>query len=130
MRLIVGSLTVSILLGLSVAVRAQGFAAHAPATDKQVPVVWAATSEEAERKAIQACKRVSRLCADSAASTDNLDEIFVTMCCTRPRRGCQTHLGNTIEEGKAGSLEVFRKAGYSNCTMRSAVSARTGKQVP
>lgn len=123
------ALGIALSLALAAPAAAQSYAAHVPATDAQTPVRWGNSAKEAERNAMEACKRVSKLCASSGAWTDDLNVIFVTMCCKKPRNGCQTSSGATVFEAREASLKIFADAGYSNCTQRSALSTRDGKPV-
>ena len=41
----------------------------------------------ARQRAVEACKRVSKTCANGPASTHDMDEVFAVMCCTQPRLG-------------------------------------------
>ena len=115
-----------LILGLASVAEAQ-WASQVPATDKRTTIVWGATEQEAEKKALDECKKISTLCATSAATTQNMDHIFVTMCCTKPRSGCQISGAVTASEARKQSLEIFKKAGYSSCTMKSALRVKDGK---
>jgi hypothetical protein len=63
------------------------WAAIDPNSETSSPVVWGATEEEARERAIEACKRVSKTCANGPASTRDMRETFAVMCCTSRRRG-------------------------------------------
>lgn len=104
-------------------------AAYDPDNDGESEMAWGATCEEAKHAAIQNCTMVSDTCGSSPAWTDNLDNVFVTMCCEHPRFGCQTSIGPDIETAKALSLSIFEKAGFSQCWQSEAMSARTGLDV-
>jgi hypothetical protein len=91
-------------------------------------VVWAATEEEARRRATEACKRVSKTCANGPASTDYMREVFALMCCDEPRRGCAVAAANGRRLATRSVQQMLAQAGYSTCTVRHVLSAGTGKR--
>ena len=54
-------------------------------------MVWGATEEEARQRAVEACKRLSKTCANGPASTNDMKEVFAVMCCSS--RGRLRRLG-------------------------------------
>ena len=66
----------------------QRWAAIDPNSEGSSPVVWGATEDEARQRAVEACKRLSKTCANGPASTNDMKEVFAVMCCTQPRPGC------------------------------------------
>src|SRR5262245_21760910 len=63
------------------------WAAIDPNSETTPPVVWGASEEEARQRAIDACKRVSKTCANGPAVTDDMKEVFALVCCEKPRTG-------------------------------------------
>ena len=64
------------------------WAAIDPNSEVSSPVVWGTTEDEARQRAIDACKRLSKTCANGPAVTDDLKEVFAVVCCEQPRTGC------------------------------------------
>ena len=83
----------SLAVGASVVLRPAGaqqskrWAAIDPNSEVSSPVVWGATENEARQRAIEACKRLSKTCANGPAVTDDLKEVFAIVCCEQPRTG-------------------------------------------
>lgn len=122
-----------IIFGLSTAgAQAQAqerWAAVASDDDAESPVVWAATKEEAVRKAIAACKKETDTCGDRPASTPDMSHIFTVMCCNKPRHGCAIGVDKTREESLSMVQKVFDDAGFSSCKVMRRMSAQTGKKL-
>jgi len=106
----------------------QRWAAIDPNREGSSSVAWGATEAEARRRAVEACKRVSKTCANGPASTDTLDDVFAVMCCRRPGRGCAVAVAASRQEAKKAVRKVFSDAGFSNCALRQYLSAATGKK--
>jgi hypothetical protein len=124
-----GLLIVAVLALIPQPASAQRWAAISPNNEDTSEVVWADTREDATRRALRSCRRISKTCADPAASTDDMDHLFVTVCCTRPRYGCVTSPRATVEEGRRGAMQVLEDHDFSRCSVRSAVRADDGSRV-
>ena len=96
----------AVLLGLAAGSRPapaqQRWAAVDPNSESSSPVVWGASEDEARQRAVEACKRVSKTCANGPASTQDLKEVFAVMCCTQPRVGCAASAAATLTADGAG----------------------------
>jgi hypothetical protein len=106
----------------------QHWAALDPNTESSSPVMWGATEDEARQKAVDACRRLSKTCANGPASTSDLREVFVVMCCAQPKPGCAAAAGGTRRAAQKKVQEMFADAGYKECSVKHAVSAATGKR--
>jgi len=92
------------------------------------PVRWGATEEEARQRAVEACKKVSKTCADGPASTHDLNEVFAIVCCTEPRRGCAVSAAANRREAAKNVQAMFADAGYKDCSVQHYMSAATGNR--
>ena len=106
----------------------QRWAAIDPNNEASSPVVWGATEEEARRRAVEACKRLSKTCANGPASTDDMREVFALMCCASPKLGCAAAAAAGRREATRSVQHMLADAGYSNCSVRHYLSAGTGKR--
>jgi hypothetical protein len=105
------------------------WAALASIDDTSAPVVWGNSKEEASRRAMAACQKISRLCGTVPAVTSRTEDIFTVMCCNNPRRGCAVGVDTTREASLAMVQKTFDDAGFSGCWVVKRVSARTGRRV-
>lgn len=92
------------------------------------PVAWGATEEEARQRAVEACQKVSKTCANGPASTRDLNEVFAIVCCTQPRRGCAVSAAANRREAAKNVEAMFADAGYKDCSVQHYMSAATGKR--
>ena len=106
----------------------QRWAAVDPNSEGSSPVVWGATEDEARQRAVEACKRVSKTCANGPASTQDMKEVFAVMCCTQPRVGCAASAAANRREALKNVREMFADAGYRDCSARHYMSAATGRR--
>jgi len=106
----------------------QRWAAIDPNREGSSPVVWGPTETEARQRAVDACKRVSRTCANGPASTDTLDDVFAVMCCSRPSQGCAVSVAGSRQDAMKSVQKTFSDAGFSNCSLRHYLSAATGRK--
>jgi hypothetical protein len=106
----------------------QRWAAIDPNREGSSPVAWGPTENEARQRAIDACKRVSKTCANGPASTDTLDDVFAVMCCTRPSQGCAVSVAGSRQDAMKSLQKTFSDAGFSNCSLRHYLSAATGRK--
>ena len=113
---------------LSVAAQQKRWAAVDPNSETSSPVVWGATEDEARQRAIDACRRVSKTCANGPAVTDDMREVFAVVCCTQPRAGCAVSAASNRREASKTVQQMFADAGYSGCAVRHYISAGTGKK--
>jgi hypothetical protein len=104
------------------------WAAVDPNSETSSPVVWGATEDEASQRAIEACKKLSKTCANGPAVTEDLREMFAFVCCEKPRAGCAVSTGNNRRDAAKGARDMFTEAGYTECSVRHYLSARTGKR--
>ena len=104
------------------------WAAIDPNSETSSPVVWGATEEEARERAIEACKRVSKTCANGPASTRDIRETFAVMCCTQPQTGCAAAAAVSKRDALKNLREMFADAGYKDCAVRHYMSAASGKK--
>jgi hypothetical protein len=104
------------------------WAAIDPNNETNSPVVWSKTEANARQEAMDACKRASKNCANGPASTNEMDDVFAVMCCTKPRRGCAVGVAGARQEALKSVQKTFADAGYSNCSLRHYLSAGTGKK--
>ena len=117
----------SVLSG-SIHAQQQRWAALDPNNESSSPVVWAASEDEARQRAVEACKRVSKTCANGPASTQDLKEVFAVMCCKQPRVGCATSAAANRREALKNVQEMFADAGYKDCSVQHYMSAATGRR--
>lgn len=99
-----------------------------PNSETSSPVVWGATEDEARQRAVDACRRVSKTCANGPAVTDDMREVFAVMCCAEPRAGCAVSAGSNRREATKAVQQMFSDTGYSKCAVRHYISAGTGKK--
>ncbi|HEU0159489.1 MAG TPA: hypothetical protein VFR00_09245 [Hyphomicrobiaceae bacterium] len=104
------------------------WAAIDPNNETTSPVAWSSTEAKARQDAIEACKRTSKSCANGPASTNEMEDVFAIMCCTKPRRGCAVGVAGARQEALKSVQKTFADAGYSNCSLRHYLSAATGKK--
>jgi hypothetical protein len=108
--------------------QAKRWAAIDPNREANSPVAWGANEEEARQRAVEACKRVSKTCANGPASTDDMREVFALMCCAAPKPACAAGAGPGRREAVRGVREMLTESGYSDCSVRHYLSAGTGKK--
>ena len=89
---------------------------------------WGATEDEARQRAIEACKRLSKTCANGPAVTDDLKEVFAVVCCEQPRTGCAASAAANRRDAAKNAQQMFADAGYANCSVRHYIQAGTGKK--
>jgi hypothetical protein len=106
----------------------QRWAAIDPNRESSSAVAWGPTEKEARQRAVEACRRVSKTCANGPASTDTLDDVFAVMCCTRPSQGCAVAVAASRQEALKAVRQTFAEAGFSNCSLRHYLSAASGKK--
>ncbi len=106
----------------------QRWAAIDPNREGSSPVAWGATEEQARQRAVEACKRVSKTCADGPASTNTADDVFAVMCCSRPSQGCAISVAESRRDAMKALQKMFSDAGFSNCSLRQYLSAATGRK--
>jgi hypothetical protein len=105
------------------------WAAVTPNNEASSSVVWGDTEAQVRQRAIDACKRISKTCASEPALTQEMDDVFAVMCCTKPRQGCASSVARNRQSALHAVEKVFADAGYSNCTLRHYISAGTGKKL-
>jgi hypothetical protein len=103
------------------------YAAVAANNEGNLQVRWGKTVQAAKRSASEACTKVSKSCASDPASTNLLDNYFAYVCCYRPHFSCASP-SDTRDKAADRALNMMSKGGYSDCTVRSYFSARTGQQ--
>jgi hypothetical protein len=106
----------------------QRWAAIDPNSEGSSPVVWGPSEDEARQRAVEACKRVSKTCANGPASTNDMKEVFAVICCTQPRPGCAASAAASRRDALKNVQEMFADAGYKDCSARHYMSAATGKR--
>jgi hypothetical protein len=111
-----------------VAAQQRRWAALDPNGEGSSAVAWGATEDEARQRAVEACKKVSKTCANGPASTHDLKEVFAIVCCTQPRRGCAVSAAANRREAAKNVQEMFADAGYKDCSVQHYMSAATGKK--
>jgi hypothetical protein len=104
------------------------WAAIDPNNETNSPVVWSSNEAKARAEAVEACRRSSKSCANGPASTNEMDDFFAVMCCTKPRRGCAVAVAGARQEALKSVQKIFAEAGYSNCSLRHYLSAGSGKK--
>ncbi len=105
------------------------YASLAPNEQFNAPVYWANTQELAKEGALRACKKVSDSCSTRPAWTDQKDDVFALMCCSKPKLGCAVGVGHDQESSQQSVRNTFSDAGYSKCKLWRYVSARTGDEI-
>jgi len=106
----------------------QRWAAIDPNSEGSSTVAWGPTEDEARQRAVEACKRVSKTCANGPASTQDMKEVFAVMCCTQPRVGCAASAAGNRRDALKNVQEMFAEAGYRECSVRHYMSAATGRK--
>jgi hypothetical protein len=129
----VAALLVQVLVGAgaifhAAAAQEKRWAAIDPNNETTSPVAWSNTEAKARQDAVDACRRGSQSCANGPASTNEMEDIFAVMCCTKPRRGCAVGVAGARQEALKSVQKTFADAGYSNCSLRHYLSAATGKK--
>lgn len=104
------------------------WAAVDPNSETSAPVAWGATEDEARQRAIEACKRTSKTCANGPAVTDDMKEVFALVCCEKPRMGCAASAAANRREASRNAQQMFADAGYSDCSVRHYLHAGTGRR--
>ena len=66
----------------------QRWAAIDPNREVTSTVVWGASEVQAKERAVDACEKVSKTCANGPATTNDMGDVFAVMCCARPKLGC------------------------------------------
>jgi hypothetical protein len=127
-RLAIATISVVAVSGHGLA-QSKRWAAIDPNAEGSSPVTWSTSREKAENEAIDACRGVSKSCAQAPASTDDLDDVFAVMCCTRPARACAASPAANRDGARAAVQATLTGSGFSRCTLRSYLSARTGKSL-
>ena len=118
----------SIILGPVLAQPQKRWAAIDPNSETSSPVVWGANEEEARSRAVEACKRISKTCANGPAVTEDLREVFALVCCTKPKAGCAAAAAANKREASRNAQQMFADAGYSDCSVRHFLGASTGRK--
>ena len=132
MRLRLVAMYVATLCLLTASAEAQApgrWAAFDPNSEASAQMAWGDSEEEARKKAIAGCKRSSKTCAGSPATTADLMDVMAHMCCDKPRRGCAASFRSSRLKAREGVQKVFDDAGFSSCQVRAYLSARTGKTI-
>ena len=104
------------------------WAAVDPNSETSSPVVWGASEDEARQRAIDACKRLSKTCANGPAVTDDMKEVFALVCCEKPRVGCAAAAAANKRDASRNAQQMFADAGYSDCSVRHYFQAGTGRK--
>jgi hypothetical protein len=104
------------------------WAAIDPNGEASSPVAWGGSEEQARQRAIEACKRVSKTCANGPASTDDMKDVFAVMCCREPKLGCAVSPAASRPDASQAVQKTLAGAGFSNCSLRYYLSAATGRK--
>ena len=104
------------------------WAAIDPNGESSSPVVWGSSEGQARQRAVEACKRVSKTCANGPASTDDMKDVFAVMCCREPKLGCAVSAAASRPEASKAAQKTLAGAGFSNCSLRHYLSAATGRK--
>ena len=104
------------------------WAAIDPNNETSSSVAWSGSEAKARQEAVEACRRTSKTCANGPASTNEMEDVFAVMCCTKPRRGCAVGVAGARQDALKSVQKTFADAGYSNCALRHYISAATGKK--
>jgi|GEM_PF-1521408 len=99
-----------------------------PNSEASSPVAWGGSEEEARTRAIEACRRVSKTCANGPALTDDMREVFAVVCCAKPKPGCVAAAAPGRREAMRSAQRALSDTGYSDCSVRHYMSAGTGKR--
>lgn len=100
------------------------------------PVRWGATEKEAEKNALQACRKVAKSCgAVPATARVSTYRLFVTTCCNKDRN-CQitpTAMDEDAgrQEGKETAIANMRAAGLpvKDCHVVAVYGLKSGKKL-
>jgi len=106
----------------------QRWAAVDPNREVSGPVAWGSTETQAKERAVEACGKVSKTCANGPATTNDMDDVFAVMCCTRPKLGCAAAAAESRDDASANVRKNLTEAGYSSCQLRHYMSAGSGKK--
>jgi hypothetical protein len=123
----VSAATLAIALATAVALtglawaQQQRWAAIDPNREVSSVVAWGSTEAQAKERAVEACEKVSKTCANGPATTND-------MCCSRPKLGCAVAAAESREDAQARVRKNLTDAGYSSCTLRHYMSAGNGKK--
>jgi len=119
----------TVALGLTgVWAQQQRWAAVDPNREGSGPVAWGATEKQAKERAVEACEKVSKTCAYGPATTNDMDDVFAVMCCTRQKLGCAAAAAESRDDAQANVRKNLTEAGYSSCQLRHYMSAGSGKK--
>jgi len=130
----VSAATLAIALATAVALtglawaQQQRWAAIDPNREVSSVVAWGSTEAQAKERAVEACEKVSKTCANGPATTNDMGDVFAVMCCTRPKLGCAVAAAESREDAQARVRKNLTDAGYSSCTLRHYMSAGSGKK--
>jgi hypothetical protein len=113
---------------LDAAAAQRRWAAIDPNSETSSSVAWGATEDEARQRAIDACKRISKTCANGPAVTDDMNEVFALVCCEKPKSGCAASAAASKREASGNAQKMFAEAGYKDCSVRHYLRAGTGKR--
>ena len=103
------------------------WAALDPDSEVTAPVVWADSNAEVVKKAVDACKKISKTCGTRPAVTQDMDATFVYMCCRQPRRACAVYAGSG-DTALLSAKRILYQAGFSSCAVESTLAARDGSR--
>lgn len=106
----------------------QRWAAIDPNREGSSAVVWGSTETQAKERAVDACEKVSKTCANGPATTNEMDDVFAVMCCSRPKVGCAVAAAESREDASTSVRKNLTEAGFSSCTLRHYMSAGSGKK--
>jgi hypothetical protein len=106
----------------------QRWAAIDPNREVTSTVVWGGSEVQAKERAVDACEKVSKTCANGPATTNDMGDVFAVMCCARPKLGCAVAAAESREDAQARVRKNLTDAGYSSCTLRHYMSAGNGKK--
>ena len=76
------------------------------------PVAWGSTETQAKERAVEACEKVSKTCANGPATTNDMDDVFAVMCCSRPKLGCAAAAAESREDASTSVRKNLTEAGY------------------
>jgi hypothetical protein len=104
------------------------WAAIDPNREVSSGVVWGSTEAQAKERAVDACEKVSKTCANGPATTNDMGDVFAVMCCSRPKLGCAAAAADSREDATTSVRKNLTDAGFSSCTLRHYMSAGSGKK--
>jgi hypothetical protein len=104
----------------------RGWAAFVPNADRTIGMGWGATSQEAEEKALAACRKKSLTCAETAATTKLSTDRVALVCCRQPNVGCAIGIAPSNEEAVSTAEAFVESQEWGRCEVRALYSARTG----